>query len=61
MISRPRYKSLEIMKNISDIHLRIFEYDGATMLSAIKPQLFLSNIQTYYGRGFPNALIQDST
>jgi hypothetical protein len=49
------------MKNISDIHLRIFEYDGATMLSAIKPQLFLSNIQTYYGRGFPNALIQDST
>lgn len=61
MISRPRYKSLEIMKNISDIHLRIFEYDGATMLAAIKPQLFLSNIQTYYGRGFPNALIQDST
>lgn len=61
MISRPNYKSLEIMKNISDIHLRIFEYDGATMLAAIKPQLFLSNIQTYYGRGFPNALIQDST
>jgi GvpD gas vesicle protein len=60
-ISRPNYKSLEIMKNISDIHLRIFEYDGATMLAAIKPQLFLSNIQTNYGLGFPNALIQDST
>ena len=39
MVSRSNYKSLEVMKNVSDIHLKVFEYDGATMLAVIKPQL----------------------
>lgn len=61
MVSRPNYKSLEVMKSISDMHLRIFEYDGTTMLAAIKPQLFLYNIQTDYSQGFPCAILQEST
>jgi KaiC/GvpD/RAD55 family RecA-like ATPase len=61
MVSRPNYKSLEVMKSVSDIHLRIFEYDGATMLAAIKPQMFLYNIQTDYSQGFPSAYLLDST
>jgi hypothetical protein len=61
MVSRPNYKSLEVMKSVSDIHLRIFEYDGATMLAAIKPQMFLYNIQTDYSQGFPSASLLDST
>lgn len=61
MVSRPNYKSLEVMKSVSDIHLRIFEYDGATMLAAIKPQMFLYNVQTDYGQGFPSASLLDST
>lgn len=60
-VSRPNYKSLEVMRSVSDIHLRIFEYDGACMLAAIKPQLFLYNIQTDYSQGFPNAVLQEST
>jgi hypothetical protein len=40
--------------NVSDIHLGIFRYDGATMLAAIKPQLFLFSIQLDYSQGFPN-------
>jgi hypothetical protein len=61
MVSRPNYKSLEVMKSVSDIHLRIFEYDGATMLAAIKPQMFLYNVQTDYAQGFPSAYLLDST
>lgn len=61
MVSRPNYKSLEVMKSVSDIHLRIFEYDGATMLAAIKPQMFLYNVQTDYSQGFPSASLVDST
>jgi KaiC/GvpD/RAD55 family RecA-like ATPase len=61
MVSRPNYKSLEVMKSVSDIHLRIFEYDGATMLAAIKPQMFLYNVQTDYSQGFPSAALVDST
>ena len=61
MISRANYKSLEVMKSVSDIHLRIFEYDGATMIAAIKPQLFLCNVQTDYSQGFPSAALVDST
>jgi len=61
MVSRPNYKSLEVMKSVSDIHLRIFEYDGATMLAAIKPQMFLYNVQTDYSQGFPSAALLDST
>jgi hypothetical protein len=60
-VSRPNYKSLDVMRSVSDIHLRIFEYDGACMLAAIKPQLFLYNIQTDYSQGFPNAALQEST
>jgi KaiC/GvpD/RAD55 family RecA-like ATPase len=61
MVSRPGYRSLEVIKKISDIHLRIFEYDGTTMLAAVKPQLFLFNIQTDYSQGFPSASLQEST
>ena len=61
MVSRPNYRSLEVMKSISDIHLKIFEYDGATMFAAIKPQMFLYNIQTDYSHGFPSAALLDST
>jgi KaiC/GvpD/RAD55 family RecA-like ATPase len=61
MVSRSNYKSLEVMKNVSDIHLKVFEYDGATMLAVIKPQLFLCNIQTDYKNGFPSAVLQEST
>ncbi|MDP9287581.1 MAG: hypothetical protein M3P08_05215 [Thermoproteota archaeon] len=61
MISRLNYKSLDVMMNVSDMHLRIFEYDGATMLAAIKPQLFLFNVQVDYSQGFPNAALREST
>jgi gas vesicle operon resressor len=61
MVSRPGYKSLEVLQKLSDIHLRIFEYDGTTMLAAIKPQLFLFNIQTDFSQGFPSAVLQEST
>ena len=30
MVSRPNYKSLEVIKKISDMHFRIFEYNGST-------------------------------
>jgi hypothetical protein len=61
MVSRPNYKSLEVIKKISDIHLRIFEYNGSTMIAATKPQLFLYNVQTDYSQGFPSAALQEST
>ena len=28
MVSRPNYRSLDVMRSISDMHLRVFEYDG---------------------------------
>jgi hypothetical protein len=49
------------MMNVSDMHMRIFEYDGATMLAAIKPQFFLFNIQLEYTQGFPTAVLREST
>ncbi|MGA9943356.1 MAG: hypothetical protein WBP88_15300, partial [Nitrososphaeraceae archaeon] len=61
MVSRPNYKSLEVIKKISDMHFRIFEYNGSTMIAAIKPQLFLYNVQTDYSLGFPSAALQEST
>jgi len=61
MVSRPEYKSLEVIKQLSDIHLRVFEYDGTTMLAAVKPQLFLFNIQNDFSQGFPAAVLQEST
>ena len=60
MVSRPNYKSLEVIKKISDMHFRIFEYNGSTMIAAIKPQLFLYNVQTDYSQGFPSAALQES-
>ncbi|MGC1134073.1 MAG: ATPase domain-containing protein [Nitrososphaeraceae archaeon] len=61
MVSRPNYRSLDVMRSISDIHLRIFEYDGVLMLAATKPQLFLYNIQTDFSSGFPRSILQEST
>jgi hypothetical protein len=42
VIYRPNYKSLDIMMNVSDVHLVIFKYDGTTMIEAIKPQLLFN-------------------
>lgn len=61
MTSRPNYKTLEVIRSVSDLHLKIFEYDGAVMLASIKPQLFLCNIQTEYSKGYPNARLLEST
>jgi hypothetical protein len=61
MVSRPNYRSLDVMRSISDMHLRIFEYDGVLMLAATKPQLFLYNIQTDFSSGFPSSILQEST
>lgn len=61
MVSRPNYRSLDVMRSISDMHMRIFEYDGALMLAATKPQLFLYNIQSDFSSGFPSSILQEST
>ncbi|HET9773611.1 MAG TPA: ATPase domain-containing protein [Nitrososphaeraceae archaeon] len=55
MVSRPTYKSLEVMKSVSDIHLKLMEFNGAVMLAAIKPQFFLYNIQTDPHAGYPKS------
>jgi KaiC/GvpD/RAD55 family RecA-like ATPase len=61
MVSRPNYRSLDVMRSISDMHLRVFEYDGVVMMAATKPQLFLYNIQSDFSGGFPNSVLQEST
>jgi KaiC/GvpD/RAD55 family RecA-like ATPase len=61
MVSRPNYRSLDVMRSISDMHLRVFEYDGVLMLAATKPQLFLYNIQSDFSGGFPSSILQEST
>lgn len=61
MVSRPNYRSLDVMRSISDMHMRVFGYDGAVMLAATKPQLFLYNIQSDFSAGFPNSILQEST
>jgi KaiC/GvpD/RAD55 family RecA-like ATPase len=61
MVSRPNFRSLSVMRSVSDMHLRIFEYDGVLMLAATKPQLFLYNIQTNFAGGFPSSILQEST
>ena len=61
MVSRPNYRSLDVMRSISDMHMRIFEYDGTLMLAATKPQLFLYNIQSDFSGGFPSSILQEST
>jgi len=61
MVSRPNYRSLDVMRSISDMHLRVFEYDGVLMLAATKPQLFLYNIQSDFSGGFPSSILKEST
>lgn len=61
MVSRPNYRSLDVMRSISDMHMRIFEYDGALMLAATKSQLFLYDIQSDFSGGFPGSILQEST
>jgi hypothetical protein len=61
MVSRPNYKSLEVMKSVSDIHLKLLEFNGAVMLAAIKPQFFLYNVQTDQNAGYPRSHLMDSS
>ncbi len=61
MVSRPNYKSLEVMKSVSDIHLKLLEFNGAVMLAAIKPQFFLYNIQTDQNAGYPRSHFIESS
>jgi hypothetical protein len=61
MVSRPTYKSLDVMKSVSDIHLKLLEFNGAVMLAAIKPQFFLYNVQTDQNAGYPRSLFLDSS
>jgi KaiC/GvpD/RAD55 family RecA-like ATPase len=61
MVSRPNYKSLEVMKSVSDIHLKLLEFNGAVMLAAIKPQFFLYNVQTDQNAGYPRSHFIESS
>jgi KaiC/GvpD/RAD55 family RecA-like ATPase len=61
MVSRPNYKSLEVMKSVSDIHLKLLEFNGAVMLTAIKPQFFLYNVQTDQNAGYPRSHFIESS
>jgi KaiC/GvpD/RAD55 family RecA-like ATPase len=60
IISRPGYKSLEIMKSVCDLHLRMFDHEGTVFLSALKPQLFLCNMQSSFESGYPQLILEDS-
>lgn len=60
IISRPGYKSLEIMKSVCDLHLRLFDHEGTIFLSALKPQLFLCNMQASFEGGYPQLILEDS-
>lgn len=60
VISRPGYKSLEIMKSVCDLHLRMFDHEGTIFLSALKPQLFLCNMQSSFENGYPQLILEDS-
>ncbi|MFZ0185292.1 MAG: hypothetical protein WBV92_04960 [Nitrosotalea sp.] len=60
IISRPGYKSLEIMKSVCDLHLRLFDHEGTVFLSALKPQLFLCNMQSSFENGYPQLVLEDS-
>jgi KaiC/GvpD/RAD55 family RecA-like ATPase len=60
IISRPGYKSLEIMKSVCDLHLRLFDHEGTVFLSALKPQLFLCNMQSSFESGYPQLILEDS-
>lgn len=60
IISRPGYKSLEVTKSVCDVHLRIFDHEGTIFLSALKPQLFLCNMQSSFAKGYPQLILEDS-
>ena len=60
IISRPGYKSSEIMKSVCDLHLRMFDHEGTIFLSALKPQLFLCNMQSSFENGYPQLILEDS-
>jgi KaiC/GvpD/RAD55 family RecA-like ATPase len=60
IISRPGYKSLEIMKSVCDLHLRLFDHEGTVFLAALKPQLFLCNMQSSFENGYPQLVLEDS-
>lgn len=60
IVSRPGYRSLEVMKSVCDLHFRIFDREGTTFISALKPQLFLCNMQSSFESGYPQLLLEDS-
>jgi hypothetical protein len=49
------------MKSVSDIHLKLLEFNGAVMLAAIKPQFFLYNVQTDQNAGYPRSHFIESS
>ena len=61
MVSRPQYKSLEVMKNVCDMHMKLMEFNGSVMLASIKPQFFLYNVQTDSNAGFPRSHFVESS
>ena len=61
MVSRPHYKSLEVMKNVCDMHMKLMEFNGSVMLASIKPQFFLYNVQTDSNAGFPRSHFVESS
>lgn len=60
IISRPGFESLEVMKSVCDLHFRIFDHEGTTFVAALKPQLFLCNMQSSFKSGYPQLILEDS-
>lgn len=60
MVSRPGFESLEVMKSVCDLHLRIFDHEGTTFIAALKPQIFLCNMQSSFEMGYPQLVLEDS-
>lgn len=60
IVSRPGFESLEIMKSVCDLHFRIFDHEGTTFMAAIKPQIFLCNVQSSFQEGYPQLILEDS-
>jgi len=60
IISRPGFTSLEVMKSVCDLHFRIFDHEGTTFIAALKPQIFLCNMQSSFEVGYPQLILEDS-
>jgi KaiC/GvpD/RAD55 family RecA-like ATPase len=60
IISRPGFESLEVMKSVCDLHFRIFDHEGTTFIAALKPQIFLCNMQSSFRSGYPQLILEDS-